>query len=303
MIPAELTPKKVRLPDAGVRNIVVVTGTQLRHDRFALRLQQEFGSLVIGWFQVESPTDRNVSQESTTVRSIQQIKDVLRSPRRRQHARRYLARRIRDRVGRSRISQGQVEERMFRDEVNLLRESAHLEPRRVRDPNSPEVVNLVKSLDPYFLLTLGGAIYRKPLLQCARGLALNQHNGWCPTYKGTGTVNWALFHRDIAHLGSTVHVLTSGMDAGPILRRSTVCLVEDDTPQSCFARVVALGTELMCEVVAEAIRSDELTVYDQPGDSGYTYLNSQLTGEVREAVERDFRNGWLGFELSRLRQF
>lgn len=303
MIPAELTPRKLKLPKKDLCNIVIFTGTQLRHDRFALRIQQEFGQLVVGWYQVKQRTGHQDSRYSTAGRIIQKAKAVVRNPKKLFRTPQYLAQWILNRYSGTRVSQRQVEELLFGDEVRLLRENAHLEPRLVSDPNSPEIVDSVKSLNPYFLLTLGGAIYRKPLLKCARGLALNQHDGWCPAYRGSATVDWTLYKRDLAHVGNTVHILTSGMDAGPILRRSPACLIDDDTKESCFARVVALGTELLCEVVAEAIRSDEITVYEQLCEDGFTYLGGHLTKEVRRAVDRDLRNGWLRLELSRLRQF
>ena len=197
----------------------------------------------------------------------------------------------------------EVEQRLFGAEVQSLRKSSHLQPIRVSDPNSPVVISQVASLNPYLIVTLGGAIYRQKLLNTAEGLALNQHDGWYPDYKGTGTVDWTLYHRDITRLGNTVHILTSSLDGGPILRRSTACLLGNDTRESCFARIVALGTELMCEVVADVIRNDHLTVYDQGDGRGFTYLGADLKGEVTRAVERDLRNGFLSFELSRLRNF
>src|SRR4051812_30217632 len=52
MIPAELEPIILNLPPAEVCRIVVITGQELRHDRFALRLQAEFPRLVVAWLQV-----------------------------------------------------------------------------------------------------------------------------------------------------------------------------------------------------------------------------------------------------------
>ena len=48
MIPAELEASSLDLPSADHCRIVVITGTDLRHDRFALRLQAEFPGLVVG---------------------------------------------------------------------------------------------------------------------------------------------------------------------------------------------------------------------------------------------------------------
>ena len=204
---------------------------------------------------------------------------------------------------RRRPSQREVERLLFEKELERLRRTAHLKPRSVDNPNSQEIVEWVRSVQPYFLLTIGDTICDKPLRECVKGLALNQHDGWCPEYKGSHTAYWALYQRDVSHLGNTVHILTGGMDSDPILRRSTACLIPGDTPESCFARSVALGTELMCEAVHEIIRTNKITVYDQPPELGRTYLERQLDENIKQSIDRDFEAGWLQNELIRLRQF
>ena len=302
MIPAELTSRQIQLPKKNGCRIVVITGNALRHDRFALRIQKEFGERVVGWYQVVRHSEQS-SLKQDDRRSIEKLKRM------RERLSKALGGRIfpiKSNSETSQIrtpSQSEVEEQLFGTEVDGLRQTAHLVPQKVRNPNAPEVVQEIKSLDPYLILTLGGAIYREDLLNCASGLALNQHDGWCPEYKGSETVDWALYHRDIPRIGNTIHILTSGMDAGPIVRRSTACLVEGDTRRSCFARVVALGTELMCEVVAEIIRSDSLTVYDQTEGEGFTYLGAHRKEEIMRSVDQDLEAGFLSTELSRLREF
>ena len=104
-------------------------------------------------------------------------------------------------------------------------------------------------------------------------------------------------------VGSTVHITTGSADAGPILRRSHPCLIDTDSPESCFAKVVALGTELMIEVVKDIISNKEVIVYDQPMTEGRTYLNSELGRNILKTVYRDFSTNWLKNELLRLRNF
>ena len=200
-------------------------------------------------------------------------------------------------------SQSEAERLLFGEEVDQMRETAHLQPIDIGDPNTSDVIAQVKALDPYFMLTLGGAIYRQPLLEAIRGFAINQHDGWCPEYKGANTVHWTLYRRDVGRVGNTVHLLTAGMDAGPILRRSTACLCFDDTLPMAFTRTVALGTELMCESVDDILHSDEITVYDQPEGEGATFLAAELTREVTFHVVRDLRDGLIARASNRLRSF
>ena len=266
MIPAELEARIIDLPAADNCRIVIFTGTELRHDRFALRLQSEFPGLVAAWLQVV-PASQGVGFLRRTT------------------------------------PQGPVEQRLFGDEIERLRKAAYVAPTIVQNPNSIEVIASIKALDPYFILTLGGSMYSKALCCSARGLALNQHDGWCPEYRGSNTVYWALYHRDLPKVSNTIHILTDGMDSGPILRRSSACLAVDDTPESCFARSVALGTELMCETVRELIQTKRARICGQPQLSGYTYIFQHMTDDVMRTVETDLQRGLIRNDIARRTKF
>ena len=52
MLPNNLTGKKIDIPKIGAKSIVILTGSNLRHDRFSYRLQQEFKENVLAWYQI-----------------------------------------------------------------------------------------------------------------------------------------------------------------------------------------------------------------------------------------------------------
>jgi methionyl-tRNA formyltransferase len=196
-----------------------------------------------------------------------------------------------------------AQNRLFREEVAQLQQYKRLEPIPVENPNSPEFIAQVKAISPYFFLSLGGPLFSQALLSTVGGIALNQHAGWSPAYRGANTTWWALYHRDLNSVGTTVHQTTSGADAGPIFRRSQACLLADDDAQACFARVVALGTELMCETVHDIMANQRQIVFEQPRTEGRTYLGDEMDRATRKWVNKDLANGWIAKELQRLRRF
>ena len=319
MIPAELEASIIDLPTVDSCRIVIITGTELCHDRFALRLQSEFPGLVAAWLQVvpaggglPSPGAyrrlvRLRAALSSLANSMPQILAsrlgrramVKRTRNFCEPAWRYLAYKFLRRA----TPQRTVEQRLFGYEIERLRKAAYISPTIVENPNSAEVIASIKALDPYFILTFGGAIYGKALCACARGLALNQHDGWCPDYRGSETVDWALYHRDLSKVSNTVHILTDGMNSGPILRRSSACLAVDDTPESCFARSVALGTELMCETVREIIQTKRARIFPQPQFGGFTYVYKHMTNDVRRAIRADLQQGLIKDDVARRTNF
>jgi len=305
MIPAELEASTLDLPSSDHCRIVVITGTELRHDRFALRLQAEFPGLVVAWLQVVLASPRTTEIGGSRLDKFRKLRAMLRSVRAGgpHILLSRIGRRLVAKFEREAASQRIVEQRIFGDEIEQLNKTAYLSPKTIQNPNSAETIEFVNSLEPYFILTLGGAIYGKELRDCARGLALNQHDGWCPEYRGSYTVDWALYHRDLSKIANTVHILTNGMDSGPILRRSIACLAVDDTPESCLARSVALGTELMCETVRELIQTKKARIFRQPQFTGYTYIGSQMTKDIKDDIRRDLKRGLIKRDIAKRTAF
>src|ERR1035437_5034698 len=138
MIPAELVPRQIRLPEKDGCRIVIFTGDSLRHDRFALRIQKDFGERVVGWFQVVPETRQPASQTRILGRICSKMKSLAANPQRLVRAPGYIMERLHQKMRWHTPSQNDEEQRLFGDEVQSLRKSAHLQPLRVSDPNSPD---------------------------------------------------------------------------------------------------------------------------------------------------------------------
>ena len=301
-------------PASEPRSIAILTGADLRHRRFALLVQREFPKLAKAWFEcpafslnpirglgrrdgggfelLQRARKRLLAGRSsgTLPAGVAPLTDAPGSLR----TLYYLRKR--------RAGQLASEKRLFSDEVAELMATRQLDPEPVSDPNGPEFLAQLKALNPYFLLVLGGPLLRSEVLACARGLALNQHAGWSPDYKGSHTIEWALYHRDLDAVGATVHLMSAGADAGPILRRARAALLPEDTLEDCFSRVVALGSDLMVEVLREVIAGHTLPVLKQDPAAGRTYRGHELDGKVLARLYRDFASGWLAEELVRRRR-
>ena len=314
MLPQELEKEIITLPETDSHTIVIVTGNALRHRRFAHRLIKRFGDAVIAWYELDNSVAPLYAETAGTdgaapaasrQRKIWQLltRELPRSFRiyGAKATFKHLFSLASDlyykffylrKSGQKMVSE---ERRLFGPEVVAMKAACSLKPVRIHpsDVHIPAFVNRVKAHDPYFFLTLSGPLYRAPLLTSVRGAAINQHAGYSPVYKGSNTIHWALYHRQLRYVANTVHLTNTGADAGGILRRSTPCIFPDDTVETIFLRSVALGTELMIETVEAIIRDKEVTVYKQPPFEGKTYLNSAYNLRIAKAIFNDFRAGWL----------
>ncbi len=74
--------------------------------------------------------------------------------------------------------------------------------------------------------------------QAWQGRMINIHPALMPSYKGLHTHERALADGVKIH-GCTVHYVVPDMDAGPIIAQAAVPVLDDDTPETLGARVLA----------------------------------------------------------------
>ena len=82
---------------------------------------------------------------------------------------------------------------------------------------------------------------------------LNIHPSLLPNYPGLDTHARALAAGD-AEAGCTVHLVTEGVDEGPVLGQARVPIKDGDTAESLAARVRTAEHQLYPETLAAFIR-------------------------------------------------
>jgi methionyl-tRNA formyltransferase len=121
------------------------------------------------------------------------------------------------------------------------------------DPNTPELLQRVRELDPDFLFSF---YYRQmlkaPLLAVAARGALNMHGSLLPHYRGRAPVNWAVLHGE-RKTGATLHYMTEKPDQGDIVARTPVPILPDDTAQDVFDKVTVAAELTLHEVLPSLV--------------------------------------------------
>ena len=107
------------------------------------------------------------------------------------------------------------------------------------------------TLHPDILVLSGVGLVGPELLSIPRLGTLNSHPGLLPWVRGNGAVAHAV-ERGVA-VGSTCHRVDAGIDTGPILARRLLPVARTDTLESLETRASELGTQLMVDVVADAV--------------------------------------------------
>ena len=76
-----------------------------------------------------------------------------------------------------------------------------------------------------------------PLLDAFPNAILNVHPSLLPAFPGVDAQRQALEH-GVKIAGATVHLVTTDLDAGPIVLQASVSVREDDTPETLAARIL-----------------------------------------------------------------
>lgn len=120
--------------------------------------------------------------------------------------------------------------------------------------------------------------------RCSR--ILNLHNGPLPRYRGVSPINWALKNGERTH-GVTIHELTAGIDAGPIVAQLQYSIYpEFDEVVDVYRRALAYGRALFEQTMPLLDRISGLP-QDESLATYYSRAHDRLLGERRRFTKRE----------------
>ena len=105
------------------------------------------------------------------------------------------------------------------------------------NPNTPEVIDQIRALQPDFFFSFYyREMLKRELLEIPKRGALNMHGSLLPKYRGRVPVNWAIIHGE-TETGATLHYMTEKPDNGDIVAQQAVPILPNDTALSVFQKV------------------------------------------------------------------
>jgi folate-dependent phosphoribosylglycinamide formyltransferase PurN len=153
--------------------------------------------------------------------------------------------------------------------------------------NSPESIARVREWSPDLIISTGGEILRKPLLQVPRLGVLNVHLGLLPEIRGMSSPEWSLLNN--IPVGITIHFMDEGIDTGPILQRSEFPdVARCESLSDLRNRLIAFGIEKMVEVVRGLDRSTISAVpqSDRDKDNQFFVMHEWLQARAAEHLAK-----------------
>jgi amino acid adenylation domain-containing protein len=104
------------------------------------------------------------------------------------------------------------------------------------------------------------------VLEIPRKAAINYHDGPLPRYGGTHATSWAIINQEKSH-GITWHLMTEAVDAGAVLKQTTVNIAEGETAftlnAKCYQTAISSFADLVRDLEGGRVSAAEQNLDDR----------------------------------------
>lgn len=151
------------------------------------------------------------------------------------------------------------------------------QPVRVREP---EAIERIRSLAPDLIVVAAfGQILPQELLDIPRLGCVNIHASLLPRLRGAAPIQWAVIEGH-GETGITLMQMDAGLDTGDILFQESVPIGPQETGESLYGKLAALGGEMIVRCLP-AIEAGQIhPVAQREEDSSYAPVLKKEMGEI-----------------------
>lgn len=160
--------------------------------------------------------------------------------------------------------------------------------KRVQSLNDEDSLNSIKQNKVDLIVYAGGGILRDNLIRSTRYGVLNAHSGPLPFFRGMNCLEWSLFYNVKPEV--TVHLIDSGIDTGPILKRFPWEVSPGDTISLLRGKSVVKEVVSLVEVVSNFEHFNK-SRQKQETAQGVQFFT--MHPFLKEKINERLRRGWL----------
>ena len=125
-----------------------------------------------------------------------------------------------------------------------------------------EAMRIIKEIEPECIVVAAyGKILPKEMLDLPKYGCINVHGSLLPKYRGSAPIQWSVINGE-KETGVTIMQMAEGIDTGDMLYQKAISIEIDNTAESMFDKLSALGGEMIVEAL-ELLEKGELTAVKQ----------------------------------------
>jgi methionyl-tRNA formyltransferase len=146
--------------------------------------------------------------------------------------------------------------------------------------NNPEFAVQLKNLDAdVFIVSAYGLILPEEIINLPKFKTLNTHPSLLPKYRGPSPIQIAL-KDGLTETGTSIMVLDTKMDTGPILAQEQCVIEASDTYISLSEKLSKLSAHLLIKILPEYQSGALSPVAQTDADATYTTIISRDNGKI-----------------------
>lgn len=112
-------------------------------------------------------------------------------------------------------------------------------------------LEIIRDLEPQLIVVAAyGRILPKEILEYPAMGCINVHSSLLPKYRGAAPINWAVINGE-TETGVTIMYMAQALDAGDIISSVATDIDPEESAETLYVRLAALGGELLVKTVAE----------------------------------------------------
>ncbi|MDO5132564.1 MAG: methionyl-tRNA formyltransferase [Eubacteriales bacterium] len=155
------------------------------------------------------------------------------------------------------------------------------QPAKIREP---EAVAKIRELAPDLIVVAAfGQILPQELLDIPRLGCINIHASLLPKLRGAAPIQWAVINGDPLS-GVTLMQMDAGLDTGDILAQESVPIAGDETGESLYEKLAALGGSMIVRYLPEIEAGTLMPVPQQEELSSYAPMLRKEAGQIDWSV-------------------
>ncbi|WP_165984760.1 formyl transferase [Streptomyces sp. YIM 98790] len=141
----------------------------------------------------------------------------------------------------------------------------------VPSANAPEAEAALRLARPDVTVIIGCSVLKARIIRAAGPRMVNVHGGLLPYYRGNHCFFFALHHGRPDRVGSTIHHVTTGVDAGPVIETVRPPMTGTETAEQLYCRAERLAIHRLLAHLQRLEEGTELPATPQPASVGRTY--------------------------------
>ena len=249
-----------------MKRIILLTGSELRHDFFRISLGNNAGFTVVKSYCESQDANLNSIVEAQADNSLRQ-----------QHLQ----------------QREQTEKEFFEQFCKETPDHSNPEYLEKGDINLEQRVEEIRLLNPDLLIAYGCSIIQPELIAFFEGRFINVHLGLSPYYRGSGTNFWPFVNNEPEYVGVSFMYIDAGIDTGRIFHQLRARIEAGDTIHTIGNRLISDFVQLLPRIIEHFDQLEEAPQITIPKDEEKYYRNRDFTEASLKQAYANASNGMI----------